>query len=267
MSVELQLDHVVLLLPYRDVVNPPSWIADNFTISPGGTHADGKTENKLILFADGTYLELIAFINDDPEKRRGHWWDKPYGAVDYALTTTADQSFGALSSIMDRLSHTDTGVSYTNPQEGGRLKPDGAELKWRVTFPSGTSRGTVPFFCHDVTPRHRRVPVTSSNTIHPSGAIGMSGVLLEVKGESLHSQLTSATAAILDNDLSQDGPFGVSVPHGSEGAKKPTIRIQNAVKNERKEVSLSLVLQSSDYLEDIHHEIDGGTISIKFERP
>lgn len=77
MSVELQLDHVVLLVPYEDVVNPPSWVTDNFIINPGGTHADGKTENKLVLFADGTYLELIAFINDDAEKRRGHWWDKP----------------------------------------------------------------------------------------------------------------------------------------------------------------------------------------------
>ncbi|KAK4634081.1 hypothetical protein CLAFUW4_01415 [Fulvia fulva] len=158
MSVELQLDHVVLLVPYQDVVNSPSWVTDHLTVSPGGVHADGKTENKLVLFADGTYLELIAFINDDAEKRRGHWWDKPYGVIDYALTTTSDHSFGALKSIKDRLSQTDSGISYTNPQDGGRRKPDGTELKWRVTFPTGTSRGNAPFFCHDVTPRDRRVP-------------------------------------------------------------------------------------------------------------
>lgn len=69
-----QLDHVVMLLPYELITKPPAWITDNFVVSPGGTHADGKTENRLVLFQDGTYLELIAFVNDDPDKRKGHWW-------------------------------------------------------------------------------------------------------------------------------------------------------------------------------------------------
>lgn len=69
-----ELDHVIMLLPYELVVKPPSWLTDHFVVSPGGVHADGKTENRLVLFQDGSYLELIAFIDDDPEKRRGHWW-------------------------------------------------------------------------------------------------------------------------------------------------------------------------------------------------
>jgi hypothetical protein len=36
-------------------------------------HGDNKTENKLIIFADGSYIELIAFIDDDPKLRDGHW--------------------------------------------------------------------------------------------------------------------------------------------------------------------------------------------------
>lgn len=88
------LDHVVLLLPYAQLQDLPAWVTNNFTVSEGGKsailattphifwahkrflgkHADGKTENKLILFRDGSYLELIAFVNDDPEKRKGHWW-------------------------------------------------------------------------------------------------------------------------------------------------------------------------------------------------
>jgi hypothetical protein len=40
----IQLDHIVILLPYTDIVNPPSWITDCFTISPGGRHGDNKTE-------------------------------------------------------------------------------------------------------------------------------------------------------------------------------------------------------------------------------
>ena len=36
-----QLDHVVILLPYDYLSNPPNWLTDNFTISPGGTYSDG----------------------------------------------------------------------------------------------------------------------------------------------------------------------------------------------------------------------------------
>ena len=53
------LDHVVLLLPYDYLGNPPEWIAKNFTVSAGGKHADGKTENRLVLFRDGTYVRFL----------------------------------------------------------------------------------------------------------------------------------------------------------------------------------------------------------------
>ena len=32
-------DHVVLLLDTPDFENPPAWLADNFNIIEGGTHA------------------------------------------------------------------------------------------------------------------------------------------------------------------------------------------------------------------------------------
>ena len=50
------------------------------------------------------------------------------------------------------------GSVYAAGQEGGRVKPDGDELRWRVTFPNVEhGRGGVPFFCKDLTPRKRRV--------------------------------------------------------------------------------------------------------------
>ena len=263
-KINAKLDHVVLLLPYKDIVDPPAWVTDNFTVSPGGRHADNKTENKLVLFKDGTYLELIAFINDDPEKRKGHWWDKPYGVVDFALTTS-DEEFGELGGIKDRLSKTDTGISYTSPKEGGRKRPDGVELQWRVTFPTGTDRGSVPFWCHDVTPRDRRVPLSDAATSHPSGTLGMSGVLLDAD-QSLVSRLSSATAAIVDNDLNKDGTYEVDVVHSVSNARKPSIRIKTAGSQSKKDLALSLVLQTPNDVPDIHHTIDGGEISVVFEK-
>lgn len=259
-TINAQLDHVVILLPHEDVANPPEWLTKHFTISPGGRHADGKTENKLVLLSDGTYLELIAFTSEN--SRQGHWWDKPYGVVDFALTTP-DEDFLELSAIKDRLAKTDTDISYQSPKEGGRLRPDGVELKWRVTFPINCSRGEAPFWCHDVTPRDRRVPGTEDNTSHPSGVLGMAGV--EVKTSS-HARLSTATAAILDSNLEQKGQYGVGVPHKVSTAKQPSIRIQPA-DGEGRDLSLTLVLQTTQQLPPIAQKIGNDTVSIVFEQP
>ncbi|KAM3419263.1 hypothetical protein BST61_g5201 [Cercospora zeina] len=263
-----QLDHVVLLLPYQDILQPPSWLTEHFVISEGSRHGDGKTENRLVLFEDGTYLELIAFIDDDPKHREGHWWDKPYGVVDYAWTTS-DANFGELSGVIDRLSKTDTGISYNRPQDGGRIQPDGQELKWRVTFPTGTSRGSVPFFCHDVTPRNRRVPVPERS--HPSGVVGMSGVLVEVASESCLARLSNATAALLDEKAPRNETwYEVDVVHPVAHAKRPTIRIQKggdgSSHDAHNDLALSLVFQGPRAIDAVHRKIDGGIVSLVFEQ-
>jgi hypothetical protein len=66
------LDHIIILVSYQELQSLPAWIPKNFTVTPGGRHADGKTENKLICFEDGSYIEFIAFINNDPKMREGH---------------------------------------------------------------------------------------------------------------------------------------------------------------------------------------------------
>jgi len=45
-----------------------------FVVTPGGEHADGLTRNALIPFKDGSYLELVAFV--DPERPRDNVWDR-----------------------------------------------------------------------------------------------------------------------------------------------------------------------------------------------
>lgn len=262
-GINAQLDHVVLLLPYDHLANPPAWLTDNFTISPGGVHGDNKTENRLVLFRDGTYLELIAFINDDPEKRRGHWWDQPFGVVDFAYTTPTPLDH---KSLVDRLEKSETKISFSEPKEGGRLTPDGKQLKWRVTFPTGVQRGHVNFWCEDVTPRERRVPVTDANTTHPCGALGMAGMIQEVKKEGLN-QLSTATSAILDVSRPPDNRYEVGVPNEVSKLKQPSVRLQAASQESDKPLALTLVLQSgSDTPRDaIRQKIGDGLIAIDFE--
>ncbi|GAA5916967.1 hypothetical protein JCM6882_005073 [Rhodosporidiobolus microsporus] len=161
------LDHLIVLVPHELLDALPSSLSSAFTITPGGQHADGLTENKLIIFRDGVYIELIAFVPG--AERKGHWWGaKRNGLMDFALTSPSlASSFPA---------------AYDPPQAGGRHRPDGQKVDWFVTFPKAAyERGVVPFFCHEqTTPREVRVPLDAEKTTHPSGAVGVAGITVKV---------------------------------------------------------------------------------------
>lgn len=198
------LDHIIILVPYASLVNPPVWLADNFTITPGGRHGDGKTENKLICFRDGSYIELIAFIDDNLKNRQGHWWDKEFGIVDFSFANSDGDPTIQFSELEERLKRLDWGteaieVRYETPRAGARMRHDGQEIKWQVTFPvvtSGYQRGEVPFFTHDITPRSLRVPFSEESVTHPSSAVGVKSLCNFIQASKI-STLTKAYSAIL----------------------------------------------------------------------
>lgn len=182
--------------------------------------------------------------------------DKPYGIVDFALTNPA---YDALAS---RLKDTGTGISYAAPRAGGRTKPDGTELKWKVSFPEGVERGKVPFWCEDVTPRERRVPGTESGTRHPSGVKGMKGMVVRVPGEG--EEVGRAMGAITDSSaLSAEeggGGWAVGVPRAGEGLEGPKIWVKGGG-----EMLLTLVLQGWERREIVEKIGEEGLVSIVFE--
>jgi hypothetical protein len=193
------LDHIVILLPYKAVLNPPKWLTDNFTVIPGGHHAGGQTENKLVVFQDGSYIELIAFVDDDPKHRVGHrWGDKEVGIIDFALSSQvdADDNYEVLKSRLEKAA---LGLKYEPPAVGGRTREDAQVLKWKVTVPElPAKRGETPFFCHDVTARSLRVPFSKESTSHPSGAYGVAGLKIYIPKERV-GDLSKAYEVILDS--------------------------------------------------------------------
>ncbi|MFM0504768.1 VOC family protein [Paraburkholderia caffeinilytica] len=144
--MSLLLDHIVIRV--HDLTRTiEDFTALGFTVQQGGTHADGVTHNALIGFADGSYIELIAFLQAAPQRR---WWNVGQrhgdGFVDYALLPS---SVGA---VIDAAHG--RGLQYDGPQAGGRVRPDGARLEWQTGRPQTSD---LPFLCGDITPRHLRV--------------------------------------------------------------------------------------------------------------
>ncbi len=141
-----------------------------FTVSPGGVHADGRTHNALIPFADGTYLELIAFQTDNGS---GHpWWQAARaggGLVDWAL---------AADGLAERAADlTRAGLPFGAAQDGGRRRPDGLELRWRGARPA--PEHGLPFLIEDLTSRDLRVPGGAART-HANGTTGVTCVVVAV---------------------------------------------------------------------------------------
>jgi len=179
------LDHIIYLTPPDSLHKTSQQFRElGFNVLPGGTHAGGLSENALVVFADGVYLELIAFIppashctpgSSQPD-RKSRWATKSPGWIDYAFLGNGSQSDSISEIINQRASEDGSGVLYEPEHEGGRQRHDGKTLKWLISAPrqeKGSITGT-PFFCGDVTPRYLRVPSEPpENVQHPSGATGI----------------------------------------------------------------------------------------------
>jgi hypothetical protein len=204
----------------------------NFTITPGGRHADGKTENKLICFQDGSYIELIAFIDDDPKHREGHWWgDKKPGIIDFAFTTDEDAKthYEAMKVRLQKLGEGKESVSYAPPAAGGRRRDDGEEVKWQVTFPENVKRGELPFFCHDVTPRQLRVPISAESVQHPNTAYGIKSMSIMVPHERANHLAKMFSAVLNVENVAEEpgmGVFTVGRMHAVEYTSDPTLHVR-----------------------------------------
>ncbi|KIV80306.1 hypothetical protein PV11_07817 [Exophiala sideris] len=190
---DISHDHIVLLLDTPDFENPPAWLSENFHIIEGGTHKGGSSRNKLIIFSDGTLIELLNWISTPTEFH--DWAPKPTGLIDFALTSpqSAHDTYSAITQRLESGSGDGgLGVRFKQPSAGGRQRKDGQHCRWFVTKPSysdgpnvpkptdtffPTTRLDTPFFCHDETPRELRVPSSDKTlTTHPCGAKGILSV-------------------------------------------------------------------------------------------
>ena len=117
------IDHLVILVEALEAA-VAEYEELGFRVTPGGEHADGLTRNALVPFADGTYLELVSFV--DPTDTRDNVWgwrpflEKGGGLIDYCAASDD------LAAHTRRLAA--AGFEVSGPDEGGRRLPDGTEV-------------------------------------------------------------------------------------------------------------------------------------------
>lgn len=161
------IDHLVVVVP--DLAVAAARYAElGFAVVPGGRHPVG-THNALVAFADGAYLELIAFYEPSAEHR---WWQplqQGGGLVDFCMQT--DDLAG------DTAAFRRAGVQIDDPKPLTRVRPDGYRLSWVLAIPRGGHRGVAPFLIQDETPRGERVPAA---TAHRNRVTGIETVTVAV---------------------------------------------------------------------------------------
>jgi catechol 2,3-dioxygenase-like lactoylglutathione lyase family enzyme len=166
--MSLPLDHIVIAVHELDTAID-NYAALGFNVQRGGDHPGRPTHNALVVFADGSYFELIAWKEPAPQER---WWQllqrHGEGIVDFALLprSTPDTVNAAAR----------RGLVLDGPHDGGRLRPDGERLRWQTARPPSPD---LPFLCGDITPRVLRVPEGSAR-VHPNGALGVASLALAV---------------------------------------------------------------------------------------
>ncbi len=170
-----QIDHVIVLAKDLDVAASNARSA-GFTVHPGGMHDDGATHNALIPFADGSYIEIISFVDATPPPN--HYFGKRYetgsGLADLGLLSTDID--GDVQAI------TDSGLPFPIPTHFGRHGSNGQVITWRMSLPGHLHpSGGYPFLIQDLTARALRVPAGTSATSHPNGATGIAGATFLVE--------------------------------------------------------------------------------------
>ena len=181
------LDHVVVVVDSLAGATE-AFRAAGFTVTGGGRHDAVPTENALVAFADGSYLELLAARDPDArvalrERRAGDGWAQylheasavarrflptlagPDGVADFCVRTAH----------LDRLAAESRrrGYAVTGPVDMGRERPDAEPLAWRLLFPGAR---WLPFVIQDRTPLEARIPSAPGARRHANGATGIARV-------------------------------------------------------------------------------------------
>jgi hypothetical protein len=148
------IDHLVLAVPDLDDAIADFEHAHGVRPAIGGRHAGLGTHNALVSFGD-SYLELIAPDPTQPDPDR----PRPFGVDDIdgpTLVTWAVRPDPAHGETIEKLIESCRAVGHEpgSAVAMSRQTPAGELLRWRLTFPTMTQDGLVPFLIDWGATRH-----------------------------------------------------------------------------------------------------------------
>lgn len=179
----LQLDHIVILVENLDE-GIKQYQEEGFKVSKGGKHNNGITENALIHFKNGTFIEILAvrkrwktkwtkllfqsgYFKANSQSQRLGFQQRfvgrallfPKGIIDFCLLATAgEQDFWEVQKRKVPTTH------LTSMQ---RLKPDGKVLTWKIFAPFS------PYLPFVMTPYEPPFSPLPANLEHENGIKGI----------------------------------------------------------------------------------------------
>jgi catechol 2,3-dioxygenase-like lactoylglutathione lyase family enzyme len=160
-TAPFRIDHLAVFVEDLDEA-VRDYNALGFNVVSGGSHPGGVTKNALIPFADGSYLELVAFtipsILQDvarlEETGMVPWVVRKRSALDRRFIPRAGGGEGLADFALTVFSIGDViqsagraGIDVDGPFPGERVRPDGTKLAWRMAMPRERE---LPFLIEDL---------------------------------------------------------------------------------------------------------------------
>jgi hypothetical protein len=175
----------------------------------GGVHANGGTQNALLGFNDGSYIELIAPQHPQtlspsdaqdwrvlkPDKARDCFW--AVGSADIKTEAARLQK---------------SGIEISGPVPGSRKKPDGVVLEWETATIKPEKGGDIlPFLIEDKTPRSARIQPSAS--VKGTELSGIDIVVLGVKELDASVALFRRAFGLPAPAIASDAAFGARMAY------------------------------------------------------
>lgn len=138
------IDHLVLATPDVDTTSAQIRSEWDVTVVAGGSHSGRGTRNELTGLGEATYLEIVGPDAGQPEPDG----PRPFG-VDHLTQPTfvawCARPAHPLGDVLARLAA--LGIDLGPAAEMSRIRPDGVQLNWQLTFPllGEPHHGTLPF--------------------------------------------------------------------------------------------------------------------------
>ena len=228
----LSIDHIVISV---DDVNTAiaTYRGLGFNAFYGGKHASGQTHNGLIVFDDGSYLELIGLV-DPTQTDEGDFYD--------LIRADKSQGFSGFALISDDMEADiarmrAAGIQPSEITSGGRTRTDGTVLKWKI---ASLDDGRNPFIITDDTPRIVRVPAEGDNIVHENEAQGVADVLLLVA--DFNAAVKRYTAIVGSTPITYDGHAIFALASGTITLAAPADASEHAYVKNYGEVPYRLTL-------------------------